>query len=54
LLNGSGCRIGRMGLGITVKAARQGGSVDWCGGTGVQEKKKEPAVVEGGADRGKG
>jgi hypothetical protein len=38
-------------LGITVKAARQGGSVDWCGGSRVKEKKKESAVVEGGTDR---
>jgi hypothetical protein len=41
-------------LGITVKAARQGGSVDWCGGSGVKEKKKVPAVVEGGTDRSEG
>ncbi len=43
-----------MGLGITVKAARQGGSVDRCGGSRVKEKKKEPAVVEGCVDHGEG
>jgi hypothetical protein len=40
-----------MGLGITVKAARQDGSVDWRSGSGVKEKKKKLAVVEGGAGR---